>query len=175
MQEKDTSAAEKTEEKTKSSTRLQLSKAHVAMFSVSATVLVFILAFSCYGCSYQPITPPTQEEAKATFENLYNSTWVLDTAMGVPTLPEIQGLAVEGFVIERKNEENESASAEMLLKGRPSILVELAYREDYGFTIKTGGQEFAVKLLYSESKDGKSETLTMIGNESNTHCYYLKR
>lgn len=170
-----TGKKENAEEPSKTKTKLTLGKAHVAMLSVSATVLVFILAFSCYGCSYQPISPPTPEEAKATFGSLYNSTWVLDTAMGVPTLTEVYGLSVAQFVIEKKHAENESASAEMCFSGRPSMLVELKYEEGYGFTIESGSQKFAVKLLYSASKDGKSETLTMIGNESNTHCYYLKK
>ena len=178
MQEEKTTATDKkegTKEKTKTKKKLKLGKAHVAMLSVSTTVLVFILAFSCYGCSYQPITPPTPEEAEVTFENLYNSTWELDTAMGVTALEEMYNLPVERFVIEGKHADNESASTTMFLKGCPETYVELSYREGYGFTLASGDQEFAVKLLYSASKDGKSETLTMIGNESNTHCYYLKK
>ncbi len=155
--------------------KLTLGKAHVAMLSVSATVLVFILAFSCYGCSYQPITPPTPEEAEVTFKGLYNSTWELDTAMGVTSLAEMGNIPVLKFVIEQKHAENESASTTMVFKGMPPMLAELAYREGYGFTIDSGNKEFPVKILYSASKDGKNETLTMIGNESNTHCYYLKK
>ena len=180
MQEENRSETknEKTGEKEKtgkSKKKLTLGKAHVAMLSVSATVLVFILAFSCYGCSYQPITPPTPEEAEVTFKGLYGSTWELDTAMGVTALEEMHNIPVQKFIIDTKHAENESASTTMFLKGMPSMLVELAYKEGYGFTIDSGAQEFAVKLLYSTSKDGKSETLTMIGNESNIHCYYLKK
>lgn len=178
MQEENTTATdkkEKTEEKAQAKGKLKLGRAHVAMLSVSATVLVFILAFSCYGCSYQPITPPTAEEAEATFENLYDSTWELDTAMGVTALEEMSGIPVERFVIEGKNAGNESASMAMFLQGCPPMFVELTYKEAYGFSIESGSQQFAVKILYSASKDGKSETLTMIGNESNIHCYYLKK
>ncbi|NBK22566.1 MAG: hypothetical protein EOM68_11120 [Spirochaetia bacterium] len=179
MQKENTTAtsdkSEKAEQKAQAKGKLKLGKAHVAMLSVSATVLVFILAFSCYGCSYQPITPPTPEEAEVTFESLYNSTWELDTAMGVTALEEMSGIPVERFVIEGKNADNESASTAMFLQGCPPMFVELSYRQGYGFSIESGSQLFAVKILYSASKDGKSETLTMIGNESNTHCYYLKK
>ena len=177
MQEEKTATAEKKEttKKTTPNKTLKLGRMHVAMLSVSATVLVFILAFSCYGCSYQPIDAPTPEEAQVTFQGLYNSIWELDTAMGETTLKEMGGYTVQKFVIEKKDAENESASTTIVFKGVPSVLVELAYREGYGFYLSTGKDEFAVKLLYSTSKDGKSETLTMIGNESNTHCYYLKK
>ena len=172
-----TDKKEKAEEKAKAKakSKLKLGKAHIAMLSVSATVLVFILAFSCYGCSYHPITPPTPEEAKGTFESLYDSTWELDTAMGVTALEELGGLPVERLVIEGKNPGNESASMAMSFQDCPPMFVELTYNEGYGFTIKSGTQVFAVKILYSASKDGKSETLTMIGNESKIHCYYLKK
>jgi hypothetical protein len=178
MQDESTTVTDKkegTEEKAKVKKRLTLGRAHVAMLSVSATVLVFILAFSCYGCSYQPITPPTPEEAEVTFKGLYSSTWELDTTMGVTSLEELNNIAVLKFVIATKHAENESASTTMYLKDMPPVLVELVYTEGYGFSIESGGQKFAVKLLYSASKDGKSETLTMIGNESNIHCYYLKK
>jgi len=166
---------EKTEEKPKDKKKLTFNRIHIAMLSVSATVLVFILAFSCYGCSYQPISPPTPEEAEVTFKGLYNSTWELDTAMGVTSLEELNDIPVQKFVIATKHEQNESASTIMFLEGIPPMLVELAYTEGFGFSIESGGQKFALKLLYSASKDGKSETLTMIGNESNIHCYYLKK
>ncbi len=175
MQEKNTQATEKKEGTETHKKKLKLGKVHVAMLSVSATVLIFILAFSCYGCSYQPITPPTPEEAGLTFKGLYNSTWELDTAMGVTSLEELNDIPVQRFVIDKKHAENESASTTMYFKEMPPMLIELAYKEGYGFSIESGGQEFAVKLLYSASKDGKSETFTMIGNESNTHCYYLKK
>jgi len=170
-----TDKKEKTEEKAKAKNKLKLGKAHVAMLSVSATVLIFILAFSCYGCRYQPNTPPTPEASPVTFESLYNSTWELDTAMGVPALQELGSLPVEKFVIEGKNPDAESANTAMFFQGCPPMFVELTYKEACGFIIKSGSQEFAVKILYSASKDGKSETLTMIGNESNIHCYYLKK
>ena len=178
MQDETTTETDKkegTKKEAKAKKKLTLGRAHVAMLSVSATVLVFILAFSCYGCSYQPISPPTPEEAEVTFKGLYNSTWELDTAMGVTSLEELNKIAVQKFVIATKHEQNESASTTMYLEGMPPMLVELAYTEGFGFSIESGGQKFAVKLLYSTSKDGKSETLTMIGNESNIHCYYLKK
>ncbi|MDY0288963.1 MAG: hypothetical protein RBR15_09085 [Sphaerochaeta sp.] len=181
MQEEEKAAEKEKDEKkgsekvVPSKKKLILSKAHVAMLSVSSTVLVFILAFSCYGCSYQPITPPTPEEAGVTFDRLYNSTWELDTAMGVTALTEMQGLPVLKFVIEGKDGDHESAATAMYLQGYPPTYVELVYREGYGFVIQSGNTVFAVKILYSASKDGKSETLTMIGNESNTHCYYLRK
>jgi len=184
MQEEDKTAEEKKEETEKkketekgaiAKKKLTLNKVHVAMLSVSAILLVFILAFSCYGCSYQPITPPTPEEAGVTFDRLYNSTWELDTAMGVTALEELNNLPVVQFVIEGKNADHESAVAAMYCQGYPPTFIELTYREGYGFVIESGNTEFPVKILYSSSKDGKSETLTMIGNESNTHCYYLKK
>ncbi len=159
----------------KKKTKLTLGKGHVAMLSVSATVLVFILAFSCYGCSYQPIIPPTPEEAKVTLDSLYNSIWALDTTAGVPTLPEMQNMVVERFEIRQKQGEAEGANATMYIQGRPSVQVKLIYQEGEGFVLQAGSTTFKVKLLYSASKDGKNETLTMIGNESNTHCYYLKK
>ncbi len=173
MQEENTTTTEKKEKPTE--IKLKLGKAHVAMLSVTATVLVFILAFSCYGCSYQPIIPPTPEEAEITFDGLYNSTWELDTAMGVTALEEMHDIPVQRFVIDKKHVDNESASMTLYFEEMPPLGVELAYKEDFGFTIDSGSMEFDVKLLYSTSKDGKSETLTMIGNESNIHCYYLKK
>ncbi|MDY0290353.1 MAG: hypothetical protein RBR15_16115 [Sphaerochaeta sp.] len=172
MQEKQEQPQEKAKEKTK----VVLGKGQVAMLSISATVMVFILAFSCYGCSYQPITPPTLEEAKGSFESLYNSTWVLDKAAGVPpTLTEMHNQPVEKFVIDHKQQDKERASTTMHIPGIPPVQAELSYRDEYGFVLTSGAMTFDVKLLYSSSKDGKSETLTMIGNESNTHCYYLKK
>ena len=166
---------EKTEEKPKEKKKLTFNRIHIAMLSVSATVLVFILAFSCYGCSYQPVTPPSPEEAKVTLETLYNTTWILDDTMGVPTLSELGNQAVERFVIDEKRVDSEETNTTMFLKNSPPLRIELLYKEGYGFTIKSGSKTFAVKILYSASKDGKSETLTMIGNESKTHCYYLKK
>ena len=161
--------------KAKNTTKIVLGKGQVAMLSISATVLVFILAFSCYGCSYQPVTPPSPEEAKVTLDTLYNTTWVLDDTMGVPTLSELGNQAVERFVIDEKRVDSEETNTTMYLKDSPPLRIELLYKEGYGFTIKSGSKTFAVKILYSASKDGKSETLTMIGNESKTHCYYLKK
>ncbi len=175
VEEREIKKDEGTGKKAKPKMKLVLSKAHVAMLSVSSTVLVFILAFSCYGCSYQPITPPTLEEAEVAFDRLYSSTWELDTAMGVTALEEMQNTPVLKFVIERKDANRESANVAMYLQGYPPTYIELVYREGYGFVIKSGNTEFPVKILYSASKDGKSETLTMIGNESNTHCYYLRK
>ncbi len=167
---------EEPQEKAKNTTKIVLGKGQVAMLSISATVMVFILAFSCYGCSYQPITPPTLEEAKTTFEILYNSTWVLDKASGVPpTLKEMHNQPVEQLVINSKQQDKEGANTTMHIPGIPPVLAELSYQEGYGFVLTSGGTTFDVKILYSSSKDGKSETLTMIGNESNTHCYYLKK
>ena len=175
VEERELKKNEGTEKKAKTKKKLALSKAHVAMLSVSSTVLVFILAFSCYGCSYQPITPPTLEEAGVATDRLYSSTWDLDSAMGVIALEEMQDTPVLKFVIEGKDADHESAVVAMYLQGYPPTYIELVYREGYGFVIKSGNTEFPVKILYSASKDGKSETLTMIGNESNTHCYYLRK
>ena len=178
MQEEKTAATDKnegTDEKAQTKKKLKLGKAPVAMLSVSATVLVFILAFSCYGCSYQPNTPPTAEEAQETFKGLYSSTWELDTTMGVTTLAEMSDVPILKFVIDGKHAVNESANAAMFFKDMPSMPIEITYRPGFGFFINSGDMEFDVKLLYSTSKDGKSETLTMIGNESNIHCYYLKK
>ena len=166
---------EKKEEPAKEKTKLNLNRAHVAMLSVSATILVFILAFSCYGCSYQPATPPSLEEAKLSFERLYNSTWVLDTAEGKHALEEMDGMVIEQLVIDPKKEQSNSVNAKMILEDYPPLAVELVYQEGVGFTIRTGNFVYGVKLIYSSSKDGKNETLTMIGNESNKHCYYLKQ
>lgn len=164
---------EKNEVQTKK--KLKLTKPHVAMISACATTLVFFLAFSCYGCSYQPVSPPTQEEAKASFEKMYNSTWILDTAEGVPTLPEIGGQTIEKIVIEQKRQDSTSVSASLYIPRNAPILVQLTYQEGYGFLMKTGSTLLPCKILYSVSKDGKSETLTLLGNDSNTHCYYLKK
>ena len=165
----------KTEEKATEKTKLVLGKGQVAMLSVSATVLIFIMAFSCYGCSYQPITPPTPEEARTTFDNLYNSTWVLDTTVGTPTLIEFSDMAIMQLDIEQKRAESEGANTTIHISGTSPVQADLTYQEGYGFVLSAGDITFPVKLHYSASKDGKSETLTMIGNESNTHCYYLKK
>ena len=165
----------KTEEKATEKTKLVLGKGQVAMLSVSATVLIFIMAFSCYGCSYQPITPPTPEEARTTFDNLYNSTWVLDTTVGTPTLIEFSDMAIMQLDIEQKRAESEGANTTIHISGTSPVQADLTYQEGYGFVLSAGDVTFPVKLSYSVSKDGKSETLTMIGNESNTHCYYLKK
>ena len=95
--------------------------------------------------------------------------------MGVIALEEMLDTPVLKFVIEGKDGESESAVVAMYLEGYPPTYVELRYREGYGFVMESGNTVFPVKILYSASKDGKSETLTMIGDESNTHCYYLRR
>ena len=76
------------------------------------------------------------------------------------------------FYIEGKDTNHESAVVVMYLQGYPPTYIELIYRERYGFVMESGNTVFPVKILYSASKDGKREGLTMIGNESNAHCIY---
>lgn len=175
MQAKKESVPTKQEEK-KTQTKVKLGKAQVAMLSIASAVLVFLLAFSCYGCSYQPPLPPSLEEAEQTFSGLYNATWELDTAMGTPVLPEIFNMAVEKIVISKRNPYAESSSAFISVPMRPDIGVDIVYKDGYGFLLQSGDEiVFNVKLLYSKSKDEKTEIVTLIGNESNTRCYYLKK
>ena len=36
------------------------------------------------------------------------------------------------------------------------------------------GDALPITISYSQSRDGQSEMVTLVGEESNTHCYYLK-
>ena len=172
--EKETKQEPTAETATKSET-VKLTKPKIAMLSLAAGVLVFLMAFSCYGCSYQPMTPPEPEEAKENMDKLYNTKWELDTAEGSSFLSEMHDLVIMKIEFGSKSTDSEFIATEMFPSGRPSISALLGYREDYGFYLKNGTMEFAIKVSYSQSKDEKTETLTLIGNESNTHCYYLKK
>lgn len=153
----------------------KITKPKIAMLSVAAAVLIFLMAFSCYGCSYQVPAPLEPEEAKMSMDKLYNTQWELDTEEGTPSLSEMHDLVIDSIEFGLKTSDSEFIAADIFFTGKPMLSTLLGYREGYGFYFKNGTMEFPIKVAYSQSKDEQTETLTLIGNESNTHCYYLKK
>ncbi len=148
----------------------------VIILSTFALVVLFIFAFACcYGCTYQPITPPDPEEAVDVIAQLEESNWVLDDAEGVPVLQELGGRELSTIAFSIQDSESELLPMQLGFAGLPKISGTLAYEEDSGFTFMMGNQALNVEVVYSQSKDKKTETLTLKGKDSNIHCYYLKK
>ncbi|NCC66386.1 MAG: hypothetical protein EOM15_17250 [Spirochaetia bacterium] len=151
-----------------------ISKPKVVLLSGFALTVLFLFAFGCYGCSYQPITLPDTEQAIDTMARLRNSSWILDETEGTATLEELYDLALLTISFSPQSQEQQGLSMELGFAHMPAMYGHLFYEEDEGFTFSLGQDVLPITVVYSLSRDGKSETLTLVGQESNKHCYYLK-
>ncbi|NMA23834.1 MAG: hypothetical protein GX938_10060 [Spirochaetales bacterium] len=149
--------------------------AQIAILSGFGLILIFVFAFGCYGCSYQPsITIPGQDEAVFTLELLKDSNWALDTAEGETALPELKNAVIDNLAFGTFVDDT-SLKLQLLAKGKTPIVSLLSYDEGTGFSIIFEGKELPIKVVYSQSKDGTNEVIILRGNESNTQCYYLRQ
>nr|WP_319473887.1 hypothetical protein [uncultured Sphaerochaeta sp.] len=149
----------------------------VIILSGFALVVLFIFAFGCYGCSYQPITPPDPEEAIDVTSRLIGSSWVLDDAQGEQEgLDELHNMVLDSILFsDRQTNPYEELSLSLQFADVPPLSGSLLYQEDSGFLLSIENAPYPVIVVYSQSKDGKTETLTLKGQESNIQCYYLKK
>ncbi|MDY0243562.1 MAG: hypothetical protein RBQ89_01980 [Sphaerochaeta sp.] len=149
----------------------------VIVLSGFALVVLFIFAFGCYGCSYQPITPPDPEEAVDVTVRLIGSSWVLDDAQGTQEgLEELHNMVLDSIVFsDRQSNPDEELSLSLQFADVPPLSGALIYQEEKGFLLSIENSPYPVSVVYSQSKDGKTETLTLKGQESNIQCYYLKK
>ena len=151
----------------------KVGKAQVIILSTFAVIVVALSVFGCYGCSYHPATPPTREEALSIVERIRETVWELDEAGEVKTIGELGGKLK---TIEILSSGVEGVSLDVLLEFENSKPKEgkLLFLEDSGFSLSESGIPLNVTIVFSNSKDGNSETLTLKGNESNSYLYYLK-
>ncbi len=149
----------------------------VIVLSGFALVVLFIFAFGCYGCSYQPITPPDPEEAVDVTVRLIGSSWVLDDAQGTQKgLDELHNMVLDSIVFsDRQTNPDQELSLSLQFADVPPLSGALIYQEEEGFLLSIENSPYPVNVVYSQSKDGKTETLTLKGQESNIQCYYLKK
>ncbi|MDC7229518.1 MAG: hypothetical protein PQJ48_04345 [Sphaerochaetaceae bacterium] len=149
----------------------------VIVLSGFALVVLFIFAFGCYGCSYQPITPPDPEEAIDVTSRLIGSSWVLDDAQGTQEgLDELHNMVLDSILFsDRLTNPDQELSLSLQFADVPPLSGALIYQEDEGFLLSIENSPYPVNVVYSQSKDGKTETLTLKGQESNIQCYYLKK
>jgi len=151
----------------------KVGKAQVIILSTFAVIIVALSVFGCYGCSYHPVSPPTPEEALSIVERIRETVWELDEAGEVKTIGELGGKLK---TIEILSSGVEGVSLDVLLEFENSMPKEgkLLFLEDSGFSLSESGIPLNVTIVFSNSKDGNSETLTLKGNESNSYLYYLK-
>jgi len=160
---------EKSEEKTTVTT------GQAIMLSSFFLVMLFIFAFGCYGCAYQsPLTVVGTEEGHATLVRLAGTTWRLDTEAGEPNIPELYGLVITDLAFEEEVNDDGSLNMVMEVKGKLPVQGALRYDEDLGIILIYNTLETLVRASWSSSKDGKTETITFRGGDSNIQCYYLK-
>ena len=146
-----------------------------AILSSYVLVLLFLFAFGCYGCSYQPPTVvPSEDEAAFTLLRLYDTEWEIDSGGGVQTLPELYGMAITGIVFSSGLDERGFLMASLTVQNRTPLIAHFSYDEARGIVMKFGDSESLVKVSHSSSKDGKMETITFRGSESNLQLYFLK-
>lgn len=162
------------DKKKEAKSQQKLSKPKIVLLSTFALIVLFFFAFGCYGCSYQPISPPDKEEAIDVVARLRNSSWVLDETEGIPTLDELYNLQLMTLTFSAQSQENQQLTMQLEFAGRPVMYGELFYEEALGFSFRLGQDDMPITVVYSQSRDGKTETLTLVGQESNKHCYYLK-
>lgn len=161
-----------TEKKKKKQQRL--SKSKKVLLGGFALIVLFLFAFGCYGCSYQPISPPDTEEAVDVVSRLRNSSWALDETDGTPTLDELYNLELRTITFAAQADENQELTMQLEFSNRPAMYGQLFYEEEDGFSFRLGQDVMPITLVYSQSRDGRTETITLVGQESNKHCYYLK-
>jgi hypothetical protein len=99
--------------------------------------------------------------------------WELDEAGEVKTIEELGGKLK---TIEILSTGVEGVSLDVVLEFENSMPKEgkLLFLEESGFSLSESGLLLDVTIVFSNSKDGNSETLTLKGNESNSYLYYLK-
>lgn len=151
----------------------KVGKAQVIILSTFAVIVVALSVFGCYGCSYHPVSPPTPEEALSIVERIRETVWELDEAGEVKTIGELGGKLK---TIEILSSGVEGVSLDVLLEFENSMPKEgkLLFLEDSGFSLSESGLPLDVTIVFSNSKDGTNETMTLKGNESNSYLYYLK-
>ena len=152
----------------------KVGKAQVIILSTFAVVVTALMVFGCYGCSYHPINSPTQEEAVSIVQRIKDTTWELDEAGEVTTIEELGG-KLKRIEILSTGVEGVSIDVKLCYENSMPREGELLFLEDSGFTLSESGFPLNVTIVFSNSKDGNSETLTLKGNDSNVHLYYLKR
>ena len=157
----------------KKETKQKIGKGQMVILSTFFVVVIALSVFGCYGCSYQPVKPPTPDEARSITERIKGTTWKLDEAGGPTTIKELPSKLKS---IEILTNGVEGSTIDILLSFDKSTKKqgELVYLEGTGFTIEESGLRFDVTIVFSNSRDGNSETLTLKGNDSNTYLYYLK-
>ncbi|AEV29350.1 hypothetical protein SpiGrapes_1540 [Sphaerochaeta pleomorpha str. Grapes] len=153
----------------------KITKPKAAMLIMAAAAMVCIMAFSCYGCSYQPINPPDAQEAQDSFKKLYATSWQLDTAGITTNLEEFNDMELSAIAFGNSKNEDGFVSTILEFADIPPLTAQLGFKEDYGFYLRTNGEDIPVKVTYAQSKDGKTETVTLMGEQSNIYCYYLKK
>ncbi|MGE4585450.1 MAG: hypothetical protein AB7C91_12445 [Sphaerochaeta sp.] len=153
----------------------KIGKARMAILSSFAAVVLFLFAFGCYGCSYQPIEAPSEEEAVNVIERLADTVWELDTAEGKPTLPELWDQSLETLAFGTNDTQNQQLEMHLTIEGFPPLYGNLVYAQEEGFDFEVDSQTLPITVVYSQSRDGSNETLTLVGDQSNTHLYYLKK
>lgn len=163
------------ENKKETKQKEKLSKPKIAILAGFALVLLFIFTFGCYGCSYQPIKEePTLEEAIDVVSRLAGNQWELDDTEGIPTLPEFYDISLERIAFGPKDPLAAELEIEFTITDTPPMFGRLVFRQDEGFDFYCGSMQLPIKVVYSQSRDGKSEMIALVGEQSNTHCYYLK-
>lgn len=152
----------------------KLSKPKIAILVCFALVLLFIFTFGCYGCSYQPIAEnPTVEEAIDVVSRLAGNRWELDDTEGATALPEFYGVSLQEISFGAVNAQASELEMELHASDMPVMYGRLVFQED-GFDFSYDGNVLPIKVVYSQSRDGQSEIVTLVGEQSNIHCYYLK-
>ncbi len=139
-------------------------------------MLLFIFTFGCYGCSYQPVfEEPTIEEAIDVVSRLAGNRWEIDDTEGIPALPELFGLCLKEISFGSAVVQASELEMTLTATNRAVLFGRLVFNEDGGFAMYYEGDVLPITISYSQSRDGNSEMVTLVGQESNTHCYYLKR
>lgn len=152
-------------------------KLKILILSTFTLVVLLIFTFGCYGCSYQPITPPDPEEALAVSSLLVGTSWILDEAEGPQEgLEEFHTIPLETLQF-NENKPSQEGTLSLLVKfrGEPPLSATLSYQNKEGFSLTIENTPYPVSVVYSQSKNGKTETLTLKGQKSNIQCYYLKK
>ncbi len=151
----------------------KIGKGQMIILSTFFVVVIALSVFGCYGCSYQPVKPPTPNEALSITERIKGTTWKLDEAGGPTTIKELPA-KLKSIEILTSGVEGQTINVLLAFDKNAKKQGQLIYLEGTGFTIQEGGLRFDVTIVFSNSRDGNSETLTLKGNDSNTYLYYLK-
>lgn len=163
------------EEKSKTKENTKIGKSQAVMLASFFLVMLFISAFSCYSCSYQsPLTPLDKEEGRAVLSHLVATSWTLDTTEGETALPEFYNLVITDLAFFDEFSEDGSLKVSLGLKNKAPVQGSLLHNEEGNISLFYNTEETQVLVSWSTSKDGKTETITLRGCESNKQCYFLK-